>query len=117
MENQQYSPPPGQMALPNASAVMVLGILSIIGCFCYGFLGIVFAIIALVLYNKDKALYSANPGAYSPQSLSNLNTGRVCALIGLIPSVILFLVGIFLAVMFGLGALSDPEHFMRHFNH
>jgi len=115
MENQQFSPNPGQIPLPNASAVMIMGILSIVGCFCYGVLGIVFGIIALVLYNKDKALYNANPGMYSAQSLSSLNTGRICALIGLIPSALFFLVWVFIIIMSGIGALADPSHFMDHF--
>jgi hypothetical protein len=69
-----FSQTPGQIPLPNASAVMIMGILSIVGCLCYGVLGIVFGIIALVLYKQDKALYNANPGMYSAQSLSSLNT-------------------------------------------
>lgn len=70
--NQQVLP-----ALPNATAVLVLGILSIVVCFITG-------IIALVMAKKDMALYEANPGMYSPASLSNIKTGRICAIIGLV---------------------------------
>jgi hypothetical protein len=62
-QNQQdyltQNPLQVQPPLPNATAVLVLGILSIVVCFITG-------IIALVLANKDMALYNANPGAYSP---------------------------------------------------
>jgi len=116
MENQQFSPPPGQMPLPNASAVMVLGILSIVGCFCYGIPGVILSIIALILYSRDRTLYASNPGIYSPQSWSNLKTGRICAIIGLIPSILFFLVWICLMVLFGIGVLTDPSHYMRDFN-
>ena len=45
-----------QQKLPNATAVLVLGILSIVTCCCYGIPGIVAGIIGLVLYKKDNAL-------------------------------------------------------------
>ena len=80
-----------QQPLPNATAVLVLGILSIVICFITG-------IIALVLANKDMALYRANPGAYSPQSYSNIKTGRVCAIIGIALQLIGFLVYIIFIV-------------------
>ena len=66
----------GSMPLPNATTVLVLGILSIVIC---GFLGI----IGLILGNKDIALYKANPGIYSESSLSSLKAGRICSIVGL----------------------------------
>ena len=45
---QQFSQPFGQQQLPNATAVLVLGIISIVGCFCYGIIGLILGIIALV---------------------------------------------------------------------
>ncbi len=62
--------------LPNATATLVLGILSIVVCFICG-------IIALVISNKDIALYKANPGQYSLASYNNIKAGRICAIIGL----------------------------------
>lgn len=70
-----------QSNLPNATAVLVLGIVSIVGCCCYGIPGIIAGIIGLVLYNKDKALYLQNPEQYL--NYSNLNTGRILCIIGL----------------------------------
>lgn len=81
---QQVQPP-----LPNATAVLVLGILSIVICFITG-------IIALVMAKKDMALYNANPGIYSPASLSNIKTGRICAIIG----IVLQLIGILIYIIF-----------------
>jgi len=70
--------------LPNAIAVLVLGICSIFpGCFCYGIVGIVCGIIALILAKKDLALYAANPGNYNENSYKNLKAGRVCGIIGI----------------------------------
>ncbi len=101
--------PMGQQPIPNATAVLVLGILSIVGCFCYGVVGIILGIIALVLAKKGKDAYAINPESYTAGSLSNINAGRTCAIIGLILSAILI---IFYAVLFavvGTEVLGDPE--------
>jgi len=98
-----------QQALPNATIVLVLGIISIVLCCCYGILGLIPAIIALVLSKKDKALYAANPGLYTLSSFKNLNAGRVCAIIGLILNILSFLYYAAIIIMFGSGILSDPN--------
>ena len=92
--------------LPNATAVLVLGILSIVGCCCYGILGLILGIVALVLAKKDKQLYLANPELYS--NYGNLNTGRILAIIGIILSALylLFYIGLFATL--GIEAFSDP---------
>ena len=100
MENQippqqQFSSNP-QMPLPNATPVLILGIIAIVGCFCYGIVGLICGIIALILAKKDMGLYNANPAAYTPGSLANLKAGRVCAIIGLSLSVLYICVVIFL---------------------
>ena len=64
------------MQLPNATAVLVLGILSIVVCFICG-------IVALVISNKDMALYRANPELYTASSYNNIKAGRTCAIIGI----------------------------------
>jgi len=64
------------MQLPNATAVLVLGILSIVVCFICG-------IVALVISNKDMALYRANPELYTTSSYNNIKAGRICAIIGI----------------------------------
>lgn len=67
--------------LPNAVTVLILGIMSIIAAFCYGFFGIVLGIIALVIARNDLQLHRENPGEYD--GYPNLSAGRVCAIIGL----------------------------------
>lgn len=67
--------------LPNATTVLVLGIISIVTSFCYGIVGIILGIIALVMAKKDLELYKENPEEYD--GYSNLNAGRICAIIGL----------------------------------
>ena len=80
-QNQNTNPPVQQM-LPNSTAVLVLGILSIAVCWCYGLFGITMGIIALVLSGKAKALYNENPEKYTQASYKNMSAGRVCAIIG-----------------------------------
>jgi hypothetical protein len=108
-----------QQNLPNATIVLVLGILSIVTCCCYGVIGTILGIVALVLSKKDRALYAANIGAYTESSLKNLNAGRVCAIIGLILSIIyLIICAVFIAI-FGFAAVQDPEfakEFMKNMN-
>ncbi len=72
-----------QKKLPNSVAVLVLGIVSIPTCFCYGIVGLVCGIIALVLSNKDLNLYATNPQEFDLASYNNLKAGRVCAIVGL----------------------------------
>jgi M penetrans paralogue family 26 len=75
--------------LPNATTVLVLGIVSIVTSFCYGIIGIILSIIALVLSKKDLKLYRENPEEYD--GYQDLNTGRICAIVGLCLGILFFL--------------------------
>lgn len=90
--NQQFSQPFGQQQIPNSTAVLVLGIISIVGCFCYGLVGLILGIIALVLAGKANNLYQQNPGIYSDASLKNLKAGRICAIVGTCLSALYFVI-------------------------
>jgi len=87
-EMNQVSNPPANMqilpALPNATASLVLGIISIVLCWCYGLIGLILGIIGFVLGNKAVALYKQSPGVYSEASYKNASAGKICSLIGLI---------------------------------
>ncbi|WP_310556495.1 CCC motif membrane protein [Flavobacterium sp.] len=88
--------------LPNATIVLAFGIMSILLSFCYGFLGLIFGILTLVLANKDLRLYNFNPQKFTETSLQNINAGRVCAIIGLCISTLftLFIIFIFVISLF-----------------
>ena len=97
MEGQQPQP-----QLPNATATLVLGILSIVfGCL---FVGLVLGIIGLVLSKKGKEAYQANPSGYS--GYGSLNAGRILSIIGIVLNGlwILYLI-IFVAII---GVASIP---------
>ena len=86
--------------LPNANTVLILGIASILLCWWHfiSVIGIALALTALILANKETRLYYQNPGIYSESSLNNVKTGRICALIGLIISLIIFAFVVLLAI-------------------
>jgi hypothetical protein len=111
---QNFNTP--QIPLPNGSAVLVLGIISIVGCLCYSVPGLICGIIALILAGKDMKLYQANPQAYTQGSFSNLKSGKICAIIGVSFSVLFSLILIFLLVTVGIAALNDPQHFFNQIN-
>jgi M penetrans paralogue family 26 len=90
-----------QANLPNATASLVLGIISIVGAFCYGIVGIICGIIGLVLANKDRKLYQSTPELYSASSFSTSNAGRVCSIIGLIIGALFFVIIVIYFVFFG----------------
>lgn len=77
--------------VPNATAVLVLGICSIVGCFAWGVPGLICGIIAMSLHRKDKALYLTNPEKYE-NSFSTSKSGNTCATIGVILSAVMFLI-------------------------
>jgi len=81
--NQNSTNPVIQMPLPNSTGVLVMGIISIALCLCYGIVGITLGIISIVLANKSKKLYKAEPEKYTIGSYKNLQAGYICAIIGL----------------------------------
>jgi len=116
MEPYQSAPEPRvQQALPNASAVLVLGILSIILCCCYGGGGIL-GIISLVLASRDEKLYQADPQKYLPGSIKNLRAGKVCSIVGLCLCAIYLLLIIIIILNFGFDSLTHPGLLQERLN-
>jgi flagellar basal body-associated protein FliL len=79
-QNYQNQQPPGnyqrQEPLPNATVILILGILSIILCQPLG-------IAALIMGNNSLALYNRNPEQYTEGSYSTVKAGRICGIIGI----------------------------------
>lgn len=114
--NQQFGQPFGQQSVPNSTAVLVLGIISIVGCFCYGIVGLILGIIALALASKGKRDYEQNPGAYTQASYNNLKAGRVCAIIGTSLSALYIITVIIYLIAFGtmLAGLPWEQMMQQH---
>ncbi|MEO8235511.1 MAG: CCC motif membrane protein [Flavobacterium sp.] len=93
--------------LPNGTAVLVLGILSILTCCCWGIFGIALGIIALILAKKDMALYAESPELYT--NYKNINTGRILAIIGIVLSSITLIATIYSKVIIGDEAMMKMQ--------
>jgi hypothetical protein len=106
-ESNQFTNFETNKKLPNATAVLILGISSIVTCCCYGILSVIIGIIGVVLANKDSKLYAENPSAYT--NYGNLKTGKILCIIGIILGAIYLILMIISYSIFGLEALQNPE--------
>lgn len=75
-----------KQTLPNSTLILVFGIISIIGCCCYGIAGLIFGIIAIVLANSATKIYMENPELY--EGYQNVKIGKILAIIGVVLSAI-----------------------------
>ena len=107
MEQSNFNNFETSQKLPNATAVLILGILSIITCCCYGVLGLILGIVALFLAKKDLALYAISPQAYT--NYSNLNIGRILAIIGIVLNVVYLILTVWMIMTFGFEGMQDPQ--------
>ena len=102
--SNQFNTPTTKKYLPKAIAILVLGIVSIVGCFTYGIPGLVCGIIALSRAKVATALLNADPDGYTASSIKNMKAGKTCAIIGTICSAIYILV---LIIAITVGASSS----------
>jgi hypothetical protein len=94
---EQKTTPQIKQQLPNASAVLVLGILSIVsGCFI---LGLVLGIIGLAISAKDKKMYDEHPEGYT--GYGSLNAGRILSIIGIVIGGLTILIWIIWVLILG----------------
>lgn len=96
-----------QQKLPNSSTVLVLGILSLVGCMCYGILGLILGIVALVLAKKATEIHNQNPDEYV--GINNVKTGKILAIISIVLSLVFIAIMIYGISVIGWDALQDPE--------
>jgi len=92
--------------LPNATATLVLGILSVVfGCF---FIGLILGIIALAISRKGKDLYNQEPQKYT--GYGALNAGRILGIIGVVFGSLYTLYYIIIIAIIGGTAFSIWEY-------
>ena len=101
MENQK---------LPNATAVLILGIFSILTCCCYGIISIILGVVGLVLANKDTKLYAENPSQYT--NYNNLKIGKILSIIGIVLGAIYL---IYVVVLFSTLGMKGIEQMQQEF--
>jgi len=107
MEETNFNNFEAKQKLPNGTAVMILGVLSIITCCCYGVLGILLGGIGLYLAKKDTATYNQNPSLYT--NFNTIKTGKMLCIIGIVLSVLYLIYMIWAISYFGMDALQDPQ--------
>ncbi len=91
--------------LPNSTLILVFGILSIVTCCCWGVLGLIFGIIALVMAKQAKETYLAEPELYS--GYNNVKTGRILAIIGIVLSAIYLIINIVFVILYGWDGMQE----------
>ena len=106
--DQYQNPNQGQPFTPNAdtshdgsaTGAMVCGILSVIPC-CWGIIGIIFGIVAIVLYSSEK-------NNVSDAAKGKIKAGFVCGIVG----VVLGVLGILISGLLGSIDLSSISQSM-----
>ena len=100
--------------LPNATLILVFGIVSIVTCCCYGVLGLIFGVIAIILAKKATALYIENPEIYT--GYQNVKTGKILAIIGVVLNVLYLGYVIFLFSSLGMeGIMEMNQNLMEEY--
>ena len=83
--SHQPDPTPSSK-IPLANTTLVLAIVSVIGCVCYGFPGIILSVMAIVLYGRVKKVYLIHPAIYQ-ESYNTARAGWIIAIISLFISI------------------------------
>ena len=96
-----------QQKLPNSTLILVFGILSIVTCCCWGIIGLILGVAAIVLANKATKIYAENPEAYT--GYSNVKTGRILAIIGVVLSAIYLIVIVYFYATVGAEGLEKMQ--------
>lgn len=100
MENERQQ-------LPNSTLILVFGILSIVGCCCWGVVGLIFGIIAVIMAKKAIEIYHSNPQMYI--GYQNVKSGRILAIIGIILSSIALIANIIGLIIFGMDGIEEMQ--------
>ncbi|GAB2768419.1 CCC motif membrane protein [Salinimicrobium soli] len=98
--------------LPNSTLILVFGILSILTCCCYGVLGLIFGIVALVLAKRAREVYAADPDIY--KGYDNVKTGRILAIIGIVLSSLYLIATIVSIAIYGWDGLQEMTRDMEY---
>lgn len=96
-----------QERLPYATTSLVLGILSLATCICYGIIGLPLGIVAYVLGKKALKLFKEDPSKYNQEG--NAAAGKILGMIGIIVNLLYILLVIWVLSKIGWDALQDPE--------
>lgn len=102
MEPLNHPHSSGKVMLPNATAVLVLGICSIV--FSCMFVGLICGIIGIVLAGKGRKMYKESPASY--EGWGQLNAGWIMSIIGMCLSGLYVIYWIIVVAIVGASATS-----------
>ncbi|MGB8706130.1 MAG: CCC motif membrane protein [Gillisia sp.] len=98
--------------LPNSTLILVLGILSLIGCCCYGIIGMILGIVAVILANQATKTYYANPEIYI--GYQNVKAGKIMGIIGIVLGTVALIA--FIVAWFALGGMQGILEMQQRMN-
>jgi len=100
--------------LPNATTVLVLGIIALCSCWNYGIIAFILAVITLVMSSQSRRLYRYNPEQYQYSSYKRVSAGRICAIIALVISIfaLLFALLVILGIAGGISLIAMTDIFI-----
>jgi len=107
MEETSFNNFETQQKLPNATAVIILGIISIVSCCCYGILSVLLGGIGIYLANKDTKEYNQNPNMYS--NFGNIKTGKILCIIGIVLGALYLIMCVWMVSYFGWETVQDQQ--------
>jgi len=79
--------------LPNTTAAMIMGVMSIPSCCCCGgFAGLGLGLLALYLASEGIKEYHEEPELYKESSFKNIETAKWCAITGIVFSLLMMVI-------------------------
>ena len=103
-----------QKNLPNSTLVLVLGILSIVSCICYGLPGLLCGVVAVIIGQKATNVYKESPESY--KGFDNVRAGKVMGIIGIVLSVLFIIFMIWLISVVGMENMQDEQQLRERLN-
>lgn len=100
--------------LPNATLILILGILSIFLSLNNEIFGFFLTIVVLILSSRSLRLFRKKMDQYELSSYKRIVVGRICAIIGLLISIFAFIIAIlvFLGLFGGISLLALFDKFI-----
>lgn len=94
--------------LPNSTLILIFGIISVVCCCCcYGFLGLIFGVITLVMARTATKTYLENPELYT--QYDNVKTGKILAIVGTILSLAFLMYLVFMLTTIGFSGIQEMQ--------
>lgn len=105
-----------EQKLPNVTIILVLGIASILLCWCYGILGLILSVVGLILAMNSTKTYKESPEDYT--NYGALKTAKLINIIGLVLNIlfILFIAGFIALIGWDVLESQDPELMQEKIN-